>query len=289
MMYRQRLLLALIPTFVAIIAPNSALSSTFEASVTLSGTLISHTRRSALINGEVVREGERIAGIEILEIHKGGVRVLSGSEEYLLRIGAGAQPALVRPTPTSDRRSASIRKVNSGDTLSEIAMDYTGGEVSLNQVMVALFEANPFAFAGNINRLRAGAELRIPETGKMRRHTRETAMAKVQRQTKTWQAQQVAPVQVVQSEIRIETDPIAVGAQIEAHEYGPVRYGETLSEIAIQVSGHTISMDQMMTALFNSNRHAFGQSIDLLREGAVLRVPDFVEIQSTATLTAFNH
>ena len=36
--------------------------------------------------------------------------------------------------------------------------------VSVNQMMVAVYRANPHAFGGNMNVLLAGATLRLPET-----------------------------------------------------------------------------------------------------------------------------
>jgi pilus assembly protein FimV len=56
--------------------------------------------------------------------------------------------------------------VEPGQTLSSIAsqMDPGSPEFSIDQKMMALYKANPDAFAGgNINRLRAGSELLIPE------------------------------------------------------------------------------------------------------------------------------
>jgi len=56
--------------------------------------------------------------------------------------------------------------VEPGQTLSSIAsqMDPGSPEFSIDQKMMALYQANPDAFAGgNINRLRAGSELLIPD------------------------------------------------------------------------------------------------------------------------------
>ena len=49
----------------------------------------------------------------------------------------------------------------------------------MNQMMIALFEANPQAFHGNINILKAGAVLRIPDEAALFRHSHETATAAV--------------------------------------------------------------------------------------------------------------
>ena len=49
-----------------------------------------------------------------------------------------------------------------GDTLSRIAGEYKPPGATLEQMLVALFDANQPAFDGNMNRLRAGAILNIP-------------------------------------------------------------------------------------------------------------------------------
>ncbi len=54
-------------------------------------------------------------------------------------------------------------KVRSGDTLSKIANRVQKPGVSLDQMLVAMFRANPSAFSGNnMNRLRAGVVLSVP-------------------------------------------------------------------------------------------------------------------------------
>lgn len=85
------------------------------------------------------------------------------------------------PAPrTAEQRAAAVRaqraasapaaakagdvKVKPGDTLSGIARSVQPDGVSLDQLLVTMFRANPDAFAGNnMNRLRAGAILRVPD------------------------------------------------------------------------------------------------------------------------------
>jgi len=294
-MFRRLLLFfLLIPTLAMFLAQEQALSATSSVEFTLRGILISPTNRSALVNGKVVRAGERVDGIEILAIEEDAVHVLSGSEEYAVPVGSGAwlEPSLVRPVRTArveGEPRSSVRRVNSGDTLSAIAEDYAGNGVSLHQVMVALFDANPRAFDGNLNRLHAGAELHIPESLDMRRLDPQTAVVEVLRQTESWQAGRDRSGFASRQPVSIEAQPVSVVATFETSEYGPVRFGETLSEIAVEVSGNHVSMHEMMAALFEANPHAFGDNIDLLHEGAILRVPGSAEINQTPTLAANNY
>ena len=57
-------------------------------------------------------------------------------------------------------------KVKSGDTLSKVAGEYRNEGVSLDQMLAGLYKANPQAFSGNnMNRLRVGQILTIPDAG----------------------------------------------------------------------------------------------------------------------------
>ena len=76
--------------------------------------------------------------------------------------------AVQRTLPAAPRSPASRSgyTVQRGDTLFSIARSYAGGEVSLDQMLAALYSANQGAFIdGDINRLRAGAVLKVPSAG----------------------------------------------------------------------------------------------------------------------------
>ncbi|MFT5501811.1 MAG: pilus assembly protein FimV, partial [Woeseiaceae bacterium] len=74
-----------------------------------------------------------------------------------------------------------------GDTLWGItARVRPDSRLTFNQTMLAIFEANPDAFEGNINRLKAGASLRIPAADEIFSINRGDAFSEVQRQNNTW-------------------------------------------------------------------------------------------------------
>ncbi|HTD04905.1 FimV/HubP family polar landmark protein [Undibacterium sp.] len=70
-----------------------------------------------------------------------------------------------RPQETAAAaKPAGDYQVKSGDTLSKIAGAYKPDGVSLDQMLVSLYRANPQAFAGNnMNRLKAGQILTVPD------------------------------------------------------------------------------------------------------------------------------
>ncbi|MCU6433934.1 LysM peptidoglycan-binding domain-containing protein [Undibacterium sp. Jales W-56] len=68
-------------------------------------------------------------------------------------------------------------QVKPGDTLSKIAGSYKAEGVSLDQMLVSLYKANPQAFAGNnMNRLKSGQILTVPD-GETSRSTVSTSEA----------------------------------------------------------------------------------------------------------------
>ncbi len=82
------------------------------------------------------------------------------------RSEAAAAPAAPRPAPAAAPRPAPADgvTVQAGDTAGRIANAYRPAGVSLDQMLVAMMRANPDAFIqGNVNRLKAGAVLQMPD------------------------------------------------------------------------------------------------------------------------------
>jgi pilus assembly protein FimV len=76
-------------------------------------------------------------------------------------------------------------QVRGGDSLSGIARrEYGLGEA--DRGMIAIYRANPGAFGGNINNLRAGAVLRLPEDSALNSIDRAEASSEVRRQAAAW-------------------------------------------------------------------------------------------------------
>lgn len=105
-----------------------------------------------------------------------------------------ARPAPPRPAPAAvptPAPAASAGKeygpVKRGETLSKIAASVKPQGVSLEQMLVGIFRNNPDAFMrNNMNLMKAGATLRIPENEQLAALTRREATQEVRVQTTNW-------------------------------------------------------------------------------------------------------
>lgn len=97
-----------------------------------------------------------------------------------------AAPAAAVPRSAVPTAANSQVEVQRGQTLSQIARDLAQG-YSLDQTMLALLRANPEAFInGNINRLKQGAVLRVPQSEEQVRLGESEAAALVREQMAEW-------------------------------------------------------------------------------------------------------
>ncbi len=97
-----------------------------------------------------------------------------------------------KPLPPPDRapygnRDGGDLTVQRGETLWGLAArNRPDSRLTMNQTMLAIYEANKESFGGNINLLRAGATLRIPSADDVFQINRTDALSEVQRQHSAW-------------------------------------------------------------------------------------------------------
>ena len=61
--------------------------------------------------------------------------------------------------------------------------------------------------------------------------------------------------------------------------YGPVKSGDTLNQIASSVKPDTVSLEQMLVAMYRENKSAFiGNNMNQLKTGQILRVPSAADV-----------
>jgi pilus assembly protein FimV len=157
------------------------------------------------------------------------------SNEPESRIQPASKPASV---PASPQGGSEYGPVKSGETLWGIATNWSRGSgYSINQAMMAIQRENPKAFnRGNINSLKRGAILRLPDTAVMGELSVREAMAETARQEDEFYGRQAPPATERQvatpevatiAEVAVETEQepvIESGAEIEAV---PLDEGET--------------------------------------------------------------
>jgi pilus assembly protein FimV len=99
--------------------------------------------------------------------------------------GMPPAPRVVEEAPAA----SSYGPVNYGDTLSKIALQYKPENVSLEQMLVIMFRNNREAFSGNnMNRLRTGKVLQVPEPTELTVLDPKVARREVRLQTSDFKA-----------------------------------------------------------------------------------------------------
>ncbi len=111
-------------------------------------------------------------------------------------VAPGPGPAAAAPDSARgfDTDPGGDYRVSRGDTLWRIAEQVRpDNRLTMNQTMLAIYEANPGAFAGNINVLRANTRLRIPSADEIFRIGRAQALEEIRRQNQSWRGAAAAP------------------------------------------------------------------------------------------------
>ncbi|HXZ58846.1 MAG TPA: FimV/HubP family polar landmark protein [Steroidobacteraceae bacterium] len=103
--------------------------------------------------------------------------------------GPSASPA--PPAPSAEQGANAEHVVQRGETLSEIARGVTGAttnDARTRSWMLAIYQANPKAFDQNMNLLRSGSVLRIPDAAQAQAIPPAEATAEINRQFAAWRS-----------------------------------------------------------------------------------------------------
>ncbi len=99
-----------------------------------------------------------------------------------VRVPAGPRPAAAAKAGVADYA------VKRGDTLAKIAASVKPEGVTLEQMLVSLYRDNTDAFAGNMNRLKTGKILRVPDKESVAETPQPAALKEVRVQAADWNA-----------------------------------------------------------------------------------------------------
>ena len=151
-------------------------------------------------------------GLPTATVSRAIIETAPGPAEGAGIAGAGARTA--RPSISGNEYGPTI----SGDTLWSIAMRARGdASISVQQTMLALLRANPDAFInGNINGLKSGQILRIPDASEIAAITDSDARTEISSQNSAWESSRGEIASI--SPTRPETGPVA---EIEEERAAP--------------------------------------------------------------------
>ncbi|MGH8531453.1 MAG: FimV/HubP family polar landmark protein [Gammaproteobacteria bacterium] len=189
----------------------------------------------------------------------------------------------------------------SGDTLWEIALSVrTDPSLSVQQIMFALLHANPDAFFldNNINALKRGAVLQLPERGDIARMSQREAMALVSKHSALWEQyrQRVAasaqpqPAGEVSSSGAAGTPAVAAGpakdeAQLKllaAAGGGASPQSLTPGNVDKGIAQETVASQKQEIIELNSKLTEADEIIKLLRKQIEIKDADLAALQAKA-------
>jgi FimV-like protein len=98
----------------------------------------------------------------------------------------------VEQAPAQRALGANYGPIHRGETLSGIAKQARPEGVTLNQMMIAIYQANPEVFMHNINRMKAGYILRMPSESDVQAVGVADANAEVRAQMEAWRSNRAA-------------------------------------------------------------------------------------------------
>jgi len=165
-------------------------------------------------------------------------------------------------------------RVRSGDTLYKVAKKVGYNGVRTEQMMIALFEANPTAFRRrNINNLKAGVDLRRPSVDEARRITISQARQEIKSQTSDWKSR-AAPTRVASAPKAAATNNTPT----------PRSTAPTTSEARMEVLGSTNNNSANSGNLAGQAKlDDLNRQLTLASESLTARTQENNELQSRVT------
>ncbi|MDH5621578.1 MAG: hypothetical protein OEY74_05805, partial [Gammaproteobacteria bacterium] len=169
-------------------------------------------------------------------------------------------------------------QVERGDTLWGLASRWRpDSRLTMNQTMLAIFEANRDAFGGNINVLRAGARLRIPSADDAFRIDRNSALSEVQRQHSAWAggSPYVAPEPTTRTSLTLvpPDDEVATGDyEDDSETYEPLTREQEIENRIAELEAADVPNQQSLIEIRDNELASLRQELANIR-GEVYEPP----------------
>ena len=168
--------------------------------------------------------------------------------------------------------------VQRGETLWGLtARNRPDGRLTMNQTMLAIYHANPGAFGGNINVLKAGASLRIPSADEVFQINRSDALGEVQRQHDAWDGgtSYTAPQQTTRPSLTLvppDEDPVGGDYDDGSSTYEPQSREQEIEGRIFELEGADVPNQQSLIEIRDNELAALRQELADIR-GEVYAAP----------------
>jgi len=154
-----------------------------------------------------------------------------------------------------------------------------GGDLIVQRGMLAIFQANPDAFGGNINVLRAGASLRIPSADEVFQINRGDALSEVQRQHNNWGGgtsyTATAPQQTTRPSLTLvppDEDPVGGDYADDASTYEPLSREDEITGRIAELEAADVPNQQSLIEIRDNELAALRQELADIR-GEIVEPP----------------
>jgi pilus assembly protein FimV len=151
--------------------------------------------------------------------------------------------------------------------------------LTMNQTMLAIYEANPGAFGGNINLLKAGATLRIPSADEIFRISRGDALSEVRRQNTNWQdgtsSAYVPPRTESRPSLTLvppDDEPVEVGYDDDVEPAEPLTREQQIENRIAELEGADVPQQQSLIEIRDNELASLRQELANIR-GEVYEPP----------------
>lgn len=192
---------------------------------------------------------------------------------------AGGQ-AVAEPARPAVPQGSRTYRVRPGDTLFRVASRLQRPGISNDQMMMALFRANPNAFIdGNLNSLRSGVTLKAPSAPEVAKLSRDQARRQIRQHNADWRElrQSLAKNTVPQK----ATTPVAPTASTPAKTPANAASDKRLEVLGAK-SGDAIAKDAAV-ASSNAKLADLEKQLSLVRESMTARQKENDELKSRVT------
>ncbi|MBE0439243.1 MAG: hypothetical protein IBX57_05615 [Gammaproteobacteria bacterium] len=208
------------------------------------------------------------------------------------------QAVASKPTQTTTPTSSKSTKYSSGssygptdrnDTLWKIALKVKQDDTTVHQMMMALLDENPEAFASNnINGLKAGYNLDIPAEISIKKRSKSEAISAVSQQNTLWKNRNPTPV--VATTVEAVTSPTENSvAQPEAENVAIPANDDDVLELAIDTtarlklvapSEEVVSSESEMSPMGDDKLTALTEQLTLAQETIETQTQENIDIKS---------